>query len=86
MIKTKGAVGISFRIFGTSILFINSHFPAHAKHNKHRIDEYFKICKHLNLPVDLKKLPVKYLSHDVTNRFDYCFWLGEKLMKIKFFF
>ena len=77
MIKTKGAVGISFRIFGSSLLFINSHFPAHAKRNKQRIEEYLKICTQLNLPKNLKSLPIKYLSNDVTNRFDYCFWLGK---------
>lgn len=83
MIKTKGAVAISFTIFGTSLLFINSHFPAHTRNNKQRIDEYLKICNQLTLPKNHKTLPIKFLSDDVTSRFDYCFWLGDLNFRVE---
>ncbi|XP_071802515.1 uncharacterized protein [Asterias amurensis] len=78
MIKTKGAVALGFTFFGTSFLFINSHFAAGDEQNKERIADYQKIIKELQLPV---KVPPtrKYnnLNTDVTTRFDCTFWCGD---------
>uniref|UniRef100_A0A6I8QH48 Inositol polyphosphate-related phosphatase domain-containing protein n=1 Tax=Xenopus tropicalis TaxID=8364 RepID=A0A6I8QH48_XENTR len=48
MIKTKGAVAASFTFFGTSFLFINSHFAAGDSKLKKRIQNYKKIIKDLH--------------------------------------
>lgn len=77
MVKTKGAVGVSFSFFGTSFLFINSHLPAHEARIKERINEYNKIINSLDLPRNLKPLKPRYVSRDVTARFDVTFWFGD---------
>ncbi|OCT76518.1 hypothetical protein XELAEV_18031721mg [Xenopus laevis] len=50
MIKTKGALAVSFRFFGTSFLFINSHIAAGDSKVKDRIHNYRKIIRELKLP------------------------------------
>ncbi|XP_054169243.1 inositol polyphosphate 5-phosphatase E-like [Oppia nitens] len=77
LVKTKGAIGISFALFGTSFLFINSHLTAHQTKIKDRIEEYLKICKSLDLPKNLQPLNPRYISNDVTARFDTVFWFGD---------
>ncbi|RWS03685.1 72 kDa inositol polyphosphate 5-phosphatase-like protein [Leptotrombidium deliense] len=72
MVKSKGAIGISFQLFGTTILFLNSHFPAHESCFKERIEEYEKITNSLDLPNNLLPLKPKYLSNDVTGRKAIC--------------
>uniref|UniRef100_A0A6I8RV86 Inositol polyphosphate-related phosphatase domain-containing protein n=1 Tax=Xenopus tropicalis TaxID=8364 RepID=A0A6I8RV86_XENTR len=78
MIKTKGALAVSFTFFGTSFLFISSHFAAGDSKVKKRIQNYEKIIKDLQLP---KKVPLTNpnCSHpdDVTSRFDEVFWFGD---------
>ncbi|KAI1297910.1 Phosphatidylinositol polyphosphate 5-phosphatase type IV [Halotydeus destructor] len=77
MVKTKGAVGVSFVLFGTSFLFVNSHLPAHAERVKERCHEYNKIVHSLDLPRNLRPLKPRYVSRDVTNRFDVVIWMGD---------
>ena len=77
LVKTKGALAISFAFFGTSFLFINSHLTAHQNKSKDRIEEYQRICNSLNLPKNLLPLNPKYESKDVTERFDCVFWFGD---------
>jgi phosphatidylinositol-bisphosphatase len=77
LLKTKGALGISFAFFGSSFLFINSHLSAHQNKLKHRIEEYEKICQSFNLPKNLRPLNPRYVSKDVTARFDCVFWFGD---------
>lgn len=77
MIKTKGAVSIAFRFFGTSFMFTNCHFPAHENKLKDRIDEYQKIINSIDLPKNLKLLKPRYLSNDSTARFDCVFFMGD---------
>jgi inositol polyphosphate 5-phosphatase INPP5E len=77
MHKTKGAIAVSFAIFGTSFLFINCHFRAHENKLKDRIEEYDKICGLINLPKNLKPLNPRYVSKDLTARFDFAFWFGD---------
>ena len=83
MIKTKGAVAISFKLFGSSLLFVNCHLPAHERRNPQRIQEYRRICSQLNLPRNLSPLPTKYNSPDVTERFDYVFWFGDLNFRVE---
>lgn len=77
MIKTKGAVSIAFRFFGTSFMFTNCHFPAHENRLKDRIDEYQRIINSIDLPKNLKLLKPRYLSQDSTARFDCAFFMGD---------
>jgi hypothetical protein len=81
MLKTKGAIAVSLRIFGTSFLFINSHFPAHESQLKRRIEEYENIIS-LNLPRDLSMLKTRYITSDMTGRFDIVFWFGDLNFRI----
>jgi hypothetical protein len=77
MIKTKGAISIAFRFFGTSFMFTNCHFPAHENKLRDRIDEYQRIINSIDLPKNLKLLKPRYLSNDSTARFDCVFFMGD---------
>ncbi|KAG8188199.1 hypothetical protein JTE90_021221 [Oedothorax gibbosus] len=73
MVKTKGAVAVSFQFFGTSFLFLNSHLAAHEQRLKERLSDYEKIVSSLDLP---KSAP-KSQDKDVTSRFDVVLWCGD---------
>ncbi|XP_038862457.1 phosphatidylinositol polyphosphate 5-phosphatase type IV-like [Salvelinus namaycush] len=75
-IKTKGAVGIGFTFFGTSFLFITSHFTSGDSKVYERILDYNKIIEALALPNGLPD-PYRSTSSDVTTRFDEVFWFGD---------
>jgi phosphatidylinositol-bisphosphatase len=83
-IKTKGAIGVSFHFFGTSFLFINSHFTAHYGRMDERIEDYKKIMSGLDLPKTFVSKQYSTTtstgvnkSPDVTSRFDCVFWFGD---------
>ncbi|KAI7812424.1 phosphatidylinositol polyphosphate 5-phosphatase type IV [Triplophysa rosa] len=77
-IKTKGAVGICFTFFGTSFLFITSHFTSGDSKVYERILDYNKIMEALALPRNLPDTnPYRSTSSDVTTRFDEVFWFGD---------
>ena len=86
--RTKGAVAISFCLFGTSLLFVTSHLTAHQQKVKERVSDVKRITHALDLP---RNLTVKHRSKDVTQNFDSVYWCGdlnfrlseprEKLMK-----
>ncbi|XP_027134241.1 phosphatidylinositol polyphosphate 5-phosphatase type IV [Larimichthys crocea] len=77
-IKTKGAVGIAFTFFGTSFLFITSHFTSGDAKIYERILDYNKIVEALALPKGLPDTnPYRSTPSDVTTRFDQVFWFGD---------
>ncbi|GAA6109108.1 phosphatidylinositol polyphosphate 5-phosphatase type IV [Tachysurus ichikawai] len=77
-IKTKGAVGIGFTFFGTSFLFITSHFTSGDSKVYERILDYNKIIEALALPRCLPDTnPYRSIASDVTTRFDEVFWFGD---------
>lgn len=77
-IKTKGAVGIGFTFFGTSFLFITSHFTSGDSKVYERILDYNKIIEALALPRNLPDTnPYRSTTCDVTTRFDEVFWFGD---------
>ncbi|XP_056314699.1 phosphatidylinositol polyphosphate 5-phosphatase type IV [Danio aesculapii] len=77
-IKTKGAVGIGFTFFGTSFLFVTSHFTSGDSKVYERILDYNKIIEALALPRNLPDTnPYRSTSSDVTTRFDEVFWFGD---------
>lgn len=57
--KTKGAVAISFMLFGTSFLFVTAHLTAHQEKVKERVSDIKKITRSLDLP---KNLPLRHKS------------------------
>ncbi|EPQ17436.1 72 kDa inositol polyphosphate 5-phosphatase [Myotis brandtii] len=77
-IKTKGALGVGFTFFGTSFLFITSHFTSGDGKVSERLLDYSKTIQGLALP---KNVPdtCSYRSDaaDVTTRFDGVFWFGD---------
>ncbi|XP_078281996.1 phosphatidylinositol polyphosphate 5-phosphatase type IV isoform X2 [Rhinoraja longicauda] len=77
-VKTKGAVGISFTFFGTSFLFITSHFTSGPGKVFERMLDYSKTIESLGLPRIIPNTN-KYRSNpnDVTSRFDNVFWFGD---------
>ncbi|XP_026858661.2 phosphatidylinositol polyphosphate 5-phosphatase type IV isoform X1 [Electrophorus electricus] len=77
-IKTKGAVGVGFTFFGTSFLFITSHFTSGDSKVYERILDYNKIIEALALPRCLPDTnPYRSVASDVTTRFDEVFWFGD---------
>ncbi|XP_061586498.1 phosphatidylinositol polyphosphate 5-phosphatase type IV [Cololabis saira] len=77
-IKTKGAVGIAFTFFGTSFLFITSHFTSGDSKVYERILDYNKIIEALALPKGLPDTnPYRSTPSDVSTRFDQVFWFGD---------
>ncbi|CAG2168101.1 unnamed protein product [Oppiella nova] len=83
ILKTKGAIAVSFRVFGTSFLFINSHFPAHETQCQRRLDEYEKIITSIQLPKDTSLLKTRYITSDLTGRFDCVFWFGDLNFRVE---
>ncbi|XP_067868162.1 phosphatidylinositol polyphosphate 5-phosphatase type IV isoform X2 [Heterodontus francisci] len=77
-IKTKGAVAISFTFFGTSFLFITSHFTSGQGKVYERMLDYNKTIEALALPRIVPDTNI-YRSdpYDVTTRFDEVFWFGD---------
>lgn len=77
-IKTKGALGIGFTFFGTSFLFITSHFTSGDGKVSERLLDYSKTIQGLALPKNVPDTcPYRSDSADVTTRFDGVFWFGD---------
>ncbi|XP_052759564.1 inositol polyphosphate 5-phosphatase E isoform X2 [Galleria mellonella] len=72
--RTKGAVAISFALFGSSFLFVTAHLTAHQEKVKERVSDIKRIIRSIDLP---KNLPCRHRSKDVTSNFDYVFWCGD---------
>lgn len=51
--RTKGAVAISFCLFGTSMLFVTAHLTAHQQKVKERVQDIKRIIHALDLPRNL---------------------------------
>ncbi|XP_054988348.1 phosphatidylinositol polyphosphate 5-phosphatase type IV [Sorex araneus] len=77
-IKTKGALGVSFTFFGTSFLFITSHFTSGDGKVSERLLDYSKTVQGLSLPRNVPNTsPYRSDAADVTTRFDGVFWFGD---------
>lgn len=72
--KTKGAVAISFCLFGTTMLFVTSHLTAHQQKVKERVQDIKRIIHALELP---RNLNVRHRNKDVTQNFDSVYWCGD---------
>ncbi|XP_012884824.1 PREDICTED: 72 kDa inositol polyphosphate 5-phosphatase [Dipodomys ordii] len=77
-IKTKGALGLSFTFFGTSFLFITSHFTSGDGKVAERLMDYARTIQALALPRTVPDTnPYRSSAADVTTRFDEVFWFGD---------
>ncbi|EHB04822.1 72 kDa inositol polyphosphate 5-phosphatase [Heterocephalus glaber] len=77
-IKTKGALGASFTFFGTSFLFITSHFTSGDGKVAERLLDYSRTVQALALPRNVPDTnPYRSSAADVTTRFDAVFWFGD---------
>ncbi|XP_024417980.2 phosphatidylinositol polyphosphate 5-phosphatase type IV isoform X1 [Desmodus rotundus] len=77
-IKTKGALGVGFTFFGTSFLFITSHFTSGDGKVSERLLDYSRTVQGLALPKNVPDTcPYRSDSADVTTRFDGVFWFGD---------
>ncbi|XP_049629609.1 phosphatidylinositol polyphosphate 5-phosphatase type IV isoform X2 [Suncus etruscus] len=77
-IKTKGALGVSFTFFGTSLLFITSHFTSGDGKVSERLLDYSRTVQGLSLPRNVPNTsPYHSDAADVTTRFDGVFWFGD---------
>lgn len=72
--RTKGAVAISFCLFGTSMLFVTSHLTAHQAKVKERVQDIKRIIHALDLP---RNYVIRHKSKDVTHNFDSVYWCGD---------
>jgi len=81
-IRTKGAVAISFTLFGTSLLFIGCHFKALEGNNDARVADYKFINKNLKLPRAVVENPLQPHLPDADMRFDAVFWGGDMNFRI----
>ncbi|XP_004388745.1 phosphatidylinositol polyphosphate 5-phosphatase type IV [Trichechus manatus latirostris] len=77
-IKTKGALGVGFTFFGTSFLFITSHFTSGDGKVAERLLDYTRTIRALALPRSVPDTnPYRSSPVDVTTRFDEVFWFGD---------
>ncbi|XP_054853515.1 phosphatidylinositol polyphosphate 5-phosphatase type IV isoform X2 [Eublepharis macularius] len=76
-IKTKGTLGICFTFFGTSFLFITSHFTSGDGKVYERVLDYNKTIQALSLPRNIPDTNPYRSSPYVTTRFDDVFWFGD---------
>ncbi|BFZ20593.1 hypothetical protein BsWGS_23632 [Bradybaena similaris] len=86
MVKTKGAVGICFTLFGTSYLFINCHLTSdrnnETSRKKSRLGDYCKVISEMKLPKSSSSSSPSGKS-DVTSVFDCIFWFGDLNFRIE---
>lgn len=60
--RTKGAVAISFALFGSTFLFVTAHLTAHQEKVKERVSDIKRITRSIDLP---KNLPCKHKSKGI---------------------
>ncbi|CAG5122412.1 unnamed protein product [Candidula unifasciata] len=86
MVKTKGAIGICFSLFGTSYLFINCHLTSdrdnETSRKKSRLGDYCKVITEMKLPKSSSNSPSGKPA-DVTSVFDCIFWFGDLNFRIE---
>lgn len=73
MIKTKGSVALAFSFFGTSLLFINSHFTACYQKMSDRVNDYEKTIRELRLA----KGRLQSSKKDIIGQYNSVFWIGD---------
>nr|CAB3256240.1 72 kDa inositol polyphosphate 5-phosphatase [Phallusia mammillata] len=81
-VKTKGAIAISFQLFGTRFLFISSHFHSGETKVRERIEDYYKIMGQLHfLSKNSNSTTYQKCDKDFSG-FDCVFWFGDLNFRI----
>ncbi|XP_005088851.1 phosphatidylinositol polyphosphate 5-phosphatase type IV [Aplysia californica] len=87
MVKTKGAIGICFTLFGTSYLFINCHLTSDRDNDnsrkKNRLGDYCKVIQEMKFPKSMCNSLAAKKTADVTAMFDCVFWFGDLNFRIE---
>ncbi|KAI0346200.1 DNase I-like protein [Trametopsis cervina] len=76
-VGNKGGVGISIKIAGVSLLFMNAHLAAHEGKVHHRIANFIKIKNELTVDDFLPADDPRKMAEDITDRFDFAFLCGD---------
>ncbi|XP_067931097.1 phosphatidylinositol polyphosphate 5-phosphatase type IV-like [Watersipora subatra] len=80
--KTKGAVAISFMMFGTSFLFLCSHLTANEGSSAVRVKDYYTINHSIKLPRAVVENSLQQVDSEASKRFDFVFWAGDLNFRI----
>lgn len=70
--------GVSLKLKGHRLLFVNAHLAAHAERNDARLANISKIKSELNLDCFLPPDDPRAALEDITDRFDTTFWCGDR--------
>ncbi|TFY82780.1 hypothetical protein EWM64_g1237 [Hericium alpestre] len=73
----KGGVGISVKIAGRTMLFLNAHLAAHEGKLLHRMANLRKIKAEMALDAFLSPDDPRMVAEDLTDKFDYTFLCGD---------
>ncbi|KAG8942045.1 hypothetical protein FRC04_003893 [Tulasnella sp. 424] len=76
-IGNKGGVGISLKVAGVSLLFVNAHLAAHEDRAAVRVANMAKIKADLVLDNFLEPGDTRAMSEDITDHFDHAFIFGD---------
>nr|VZH99446.1 unnamed protein product [Spirometra erinaceieuropaei] len=82
-VQTKGAVALSFILFGTSIAVINAHFKANERNFNQRLQDYNKILEDFDLPKPGFTSGYRHKCANPMDRFDHVFWVGDLNFRVK---
>ena len=78
----KGGVGISLKLGGTRLLFVNAHLAAHEGKVALRLANVAKIKAALKVDSFLPRGDPRAELPDITEQFDHCFWFGDLNFRI----
>ncbi|KAK0562543.1 hypothetical protein OC844_002649 [Tilletia horrida] len=81
-VGNKGAVGISMKLGGARLLFVNAHLAAHEGKVATRLQNVARIKAELDCDTFLPSSDPRNMSEDVTARFDHVFWFGDLNFRI----
>lgn len=76
-VGNKGGIGISIKLAGHRLLFVNSHLAAHTDKLSARLSNINKIKSELRLDCFLPKDDPRHSLPDISDRFDTVFWCGD---------
>ncbi|KAK0545241.1 hypothetical protein OC846_005530 [Tilletia horrida] len=81
-VGNKGGVGISMKLGGVRLLFVNAHLAAHEGKVATRLHNVARIKAELNCDTFLPPDDPRNMAEDVTARFDHVFWFGDLNFRI----
>jgi len=88
----KGGVGIRFKIYDSTLCFVNSHLAAHKNNHQGRNQDYARILQNMRFPVPkssmdkARKFQSNVLVDQELSMFDHdcIFWLGDLNYRLNF--